>query len=370
MPSLEWVSTEMRTGLVIADLPDLGVTSLAQTLGRYESVTATLPLPTAPENWDRATLEGAATLVLLQDGVPIWGGFVSKRARDEGDLLSLSLMTLEGYLDRRYVGDETFTAVGQNSIVATLVESLIVDGVVPGIPLRVQFTTASEGMARDRQFFDTDDKTVYSAIQDLAGVIGGPEWTIGWEHLANPERYTPVLYVGDRVGVPITAGLGAAATFEMPGAVSSFEFSEDFGVGKGANSVMAFSSGQGTLRPQSEKQTVSDVSRPTFEYRYSPSSSITVIETLTGHAQGKLGQLTGGTVTVGMTAILSDAPKLGVDWFIGDDVGYVIGGVDSAGVDTVPAFPGGLKGIARPIGFQIDLSGIPTITPVLAGTSL
>jgi len=374
-PRLEWIATDMRTGEVIADLPDLdgegsSPITILQTMGRYETANAMLPLPTAPENWDYATTAGAAALVLLQDDIPIWGGFVNRRTRGVGDTISLTLATYEAYFDRRYLGDVTFTQVGQNSIVQSLVNSYAAAGPNGGIPIRVQIVNGGAGKLRDRTYYDKDDKTLYSALQDIAGVINGPEWTIGWEHLTNPERYTPVLYVGDRLGASLPAGLMPLATFEMPGHLTAAELFEDFTSAAGATSVMAYSSGQGDTRPQSPKLTSTDPRRPTFEYRFSPSSSITDIDTLTGHAQGKLAQLAGGTTTVSLAAFIPDAPQLGVDWNLGDDVGFQLGGLDSSGKDTVPAFPGGRVGVARVIGWEIELGNNPFITPVLAGPAI
>jgi len=374
MANLQWVATEMKTGKVVADLPDLdgdsGPLTIKQTIGRYEQVTAALPIPTAPENWTRATLHGGTTIVLLQDDVPVWGGYVSRRPRDAGDTVQLSLMTMEGYLDRRFVGDQVFTATGQNSIIQTLVTNYVLAGSNGGIPMRVQIDNGGVGTVRDRTYFDKDDKTVYSVMQELSGVIGGPEWTIGWEHQTNPERYTPVLYIGNRIGSPVTAGMGANATFEIPGGINDFALAEDFGASAGANDVMAYSSGQGDSRPQSPRQVLTDPDRPTFEYRYSPSTSISDVSTLTSHAQARLGQMFGGSNVLAMSAILDDSPKLGTDWFIGDDIGYQIGGYDSDGKDTVPSIPGGLAGIARAVGWELETSATPIITPILASADL
>lgn len=374
MTTLQWVSTEMRTGKVIADLPDLDDTSgpitLAQTIGRYETVTAGLPLPTAPENWLRATLPGATVMVLLQDDVPVWGAYVNRRTRTAGDVVQLSLVTMEGYLDRRYIGDVTFAGTGQNSIVTSLISSYVATGSNGGIPIRVQVVNGGVGFLRDRTYFDKDDKTVYSALQDLSGVIGGVEWTIGFEHQSNPERYTPVLYVGDRLGAAVTPGLSANATFDIPGSINDFSFLEDYGQGKGANDVMAYSSGQGDIRPQSPRQIVADPNRPTFEHRWTPSSSITEVDTLTGHAQGKLAQMIGGTTAVPLSAILESAPRLNVEWVLGDDVGFQLGGLNADGTDSLPGFPGGMSGIARAVGYQLQLSATPIIAPVAAGNDL
>jgi len=254
--------------------------------------------------------------------------------------------------------------------VQTLIANYIVGGSNGGIPLRVQIVNGGVGKLRDWQGFDKDDKTVYSKLQDMAGVIDGIEWTIGWEHLTNPERYTPVLYVGDRLGTAVTPGLSPAATFEMPGPLNDFLHTQDFGTSTGANDVMAYSSGEGTLRPQSPRQVAVDPDRPTFEHRFSPASSITVVNTLTDHAKAKLAQMLGGASSVAMSAKVSQAPLLGVDWFMGDDIGFQIGGLDASGRDTVPAYPGGLSGIARVAGWELDLSDDPVITPIVVGATV
>lgn len=349
----------MRTGEVIADLPDLdgdnGPIQLAVQMGDYQTVAAGLPLPTAPENWERATLPMGSTLVLLQDDVPLWGGYVTQRHRTHDDVLPLSLATIEAYLDGLYLEDETFSQVGQNDIVAALITKYVTD-----IPIRVQYVTAGVGMLRDRSYLNTDNKTLYGVLQDLAGVIGGIEWTIGLEHQSTPERYTFVLYVGDRLGTSAPDGLGPAATFEMPGPVTEFDLGEDFTAGNGANDVLAYSSGQGDEQPQSPHEVYTDPDRPRFEYRWTPSTSITEVDTLTSYAVGKLQQIQAGTKAITLSAVADYAPRLAVDWNIGDDIGYDL---------TAPSVPGGRTGIARAIGWQLSLTPTQIITPILDGGS-
>ena len=363
-----WVSTEALTGKIIADLPDLQVERVKLSLGRYESATASMPLPTAPNNWERATLEGASNLILLADnpndpahGIPVWGGMVTSSNRDGTDVLPMSVATLEAYLDRRFVGDQTFTQVGQNDIFQTLIANYVAAGSNGGLPIRVQVVNGGVGTLRDRTFKDQDDKTVYSAIRDLAGVIGGIEWAIGWEWQTNPERITPVAYVGDRIGTAVTPGLAPAATFYLPGSVASVVNPRDYSNGRGANDVMATSSGQGDVRPQSPRQVFADPDRPTFEHRFSPSTSITEISTLTEYAEAALAVLKDGIRSVGLTAATGNAPRLGVDWNLGDDLGFDI---------TAPAFPNSKVGVARAIGWELELGGVEFVTPVLAGEEI
>jgi hypothetical protein len=264
------------------------------------------------------------------------------------------------------------------------------------INIRVEYDGA--GQERDRTYEDIDDKSIYSVLTELMGVEDGPEWTIGWEWTNDPERITPVLYVGGadgspRLGTPVPDGMGPAATFEAPGPVVSAELTEDFGSRKGANRVLATSTGDGDVRPQSEPQVSDDLTRPTFEHRFTPSTSITEIPTLTSHAQSALAQMQQGARALTLAAVVQDAPRLNVDWRIGDDIGYSIGGtVGEASqefisdgffdyfqdeflyegyVDTVvyresvPAFPGGFAGTARCIGWELDLTEPQTIAPIL-----
>lgn len=386
---MSWVSVDFRTGVVLADLPDLDVPRVGATLGTYFTTTASLPVPTAPENWLRATLPFGACLVLLDDGDPVWGGLVSRRVRSGGDVAELTLVTWEAYLGRRFVGDVVYTGEPQNDLVVDLIDRFVQDGTVPLV------VEGSGGTARDRTYEDAADKTVLTVLTELAGVQGGPEWTVSWRHLTGPERYVPVLEVADRIGTGVTGDLGPSATFEMPGPVTDAVLTEDWSEGRGATSVVATSTAQADERPQSPAVVSGDMERPTVEFRFTPSTSITVVDTLTGHAQRALAVLADGSQALTLSADCATAPRLGRDWRLGDDIGYRIGGrvpglvselvedafvdtfeetfgsvasVRSAGwVETVPAFPGGLEGTARAVGWELSLAEPMVVTPILAG---
>jgi hypothetical protein len=281
--------------------------------------------------------------------------------------------TLESYLDRRLMGDVTYTATGQNDMVADWFARFVTTGPLGGMPFRISYTGA--GALRDRAYLRTDRKTVYSALTELSAVIGGPEWTVEWEHQSSPERYTPVLYVGDRVGVAVTPGMSPAATFQAPGCIISATMVEDYSGGKGANAVIAYSSASGGTVPTSPQQVAADDGRPTFEVDIQPSTSIIDVATLTSHAQSALTTLAPGQSSLVLVSSVENAPPLGVDWMLGDDVGYQIGGLEydpsnpsDNGRESVPAFPGGISGVLRCIGWEMTLDGVQTVTPILAST--
>lgn len=362
----QWVATELLTGVQICDLNDLVTDRVLDTIGRYEIVNATLPIPTAPPEWERATMEGATAYYLLADnptgGEPliVWCGYVATSQRDETDVVTLTLSTFPGYMDGRYVGDKTYTQVGQNDIVADLVNTYVADGPDGGIPIRVQYVTAGAGKLRDHTYAVTDDKTVYSALQDAMNWDDGPEWWVGGEW--DGQLLKPVCYVGDRIGTS-AGGEQPNATFDMPGNCTAFQRVQSFASGKGANAVMAYSSGQGDTRPQSPVQVAADADRPTFEYRWTPSTSILDVDTLTEYAEAALGNMKAGASSLSLTAIADqpETPAYMSDWVLGDDIGYDV---------QTPAFPGGLSGTARAIGMELTLGNTRSITPVLAGGDL
>jgi hypothetical protein len=122
---------------------------------------------------------------------------------------------------------------------------------------------------------------------------------------------------------------------------------------------MAVSTADADVRPQSDHIIVPDPQRPTLEERWTPSTSITSKTTLNAHANATAAILAGGTNTLSLASVTEKAPRLGVDWNIGDDIGYVV---------NAPAFPGGIEGVVRAIGWQLDLGNPEIITPILQGS--
>jgi hypothetical protein len=240
-------------------------------------------------------------------------------------------------------------------IAKDLVEDWAKTGALRGIPIRVQIV-GGNGEPRDRTYKDNEDKSLYTVLGDLSGVIGGPEWTVGWEHVNS--LITPVFYVGDRVGAAAPVGLGPAAQFHLPGSVTSAKLKESYTSSLGANRVIAVSSGVDDARPQSAPQADATDLRPTFEYRWTPSTSIKETETLNDHAARALTAMRNGGIGLELTANRTEAPKLGRDWFIGDEIGFDL---------VAPAWPDGITGTGRAVGWRMDAN---TIQPLIDVTSI
>lgn len=374
--TLEWISVSARTGRKLAELPDLMPGgALKRTLGRADTLTCTLPWTTAPTEWRGATKPGASVFVAVdpdRGDTPVWGGLgIVRRRRWSADpdasLLQVDMVTLEAYLARRYVGDVTYTGVGQNLIVADIVTRFIADGDLPGLPIRVE-THGIAGQPRDRTYADTDDHTIESVLTDLTSVIGGPEWTIEWEFTPGPSpTYTPVFEVASRIGTDPTAAGLAPVSFDLDGTggcVLSAEVVESYEQGKGANRVTATGQKTGDDRAQVTFDDLSDGDRPTFEYRGSVSTSNSDTESLADHAAAALALTAPGQLALTLVAAADEAPPLGVGaldgtWRLGDtirvDLSTPDGGDQGRVVEDM-----------RCIGWERDTVARPeTVTPIL-----
>ena len=343
----QFLAVSLVDGTVLAELPDLQLSRLSYRFEEVTSETAVLPWRGICRNWDEATMPYQVAVLLVRDEIVLWGGIVVKRERSfEGNGVSLTLATVEHYLDSVFVGDHSYVDRDQCEIVKDLVASTI-----DGHRFNLQVETSSSGVRRDRSYSAESDKTLLSVLQELANVLNGPEWCTMWRKL-DDGRYKPVLKVADHIGSSTVA-----TTFDE-NVMTSFTVTEDYTSGYGANCVMAVSTADAGDRPQSDAMTVNQPHRPVVEYVFQPSSSITNKETLDSHARSTLLQMVDGTKTIKMGLSLLAAPVIYQEWQPGDLISWDI--ADEGGF-----FTGFSKGSARIIGYEIDFTGVWTITPVL-----
>ena len=365
---ITWLGCDAVTGKIVEELPDITVSgTIGSLLAAYTSASPNLPIPLAgygapPRNWLAACEPGRSMIVAVLNGVPVWAGIVLVREGGTDVILAVACVSIEGYLDRRFVADHTWVGQDEASVIAT---GLIGDAnTVEGIGLTVD--APATGTLRDRTYHDQDDKSVYSALRELTGVDGGPEWTVvlGWTD-STQTAISKTVRVRKRIGFakpvssPVTGTGGVPAVFSTLGDNNAtYRYTEDYSAGKGANDVMAVSSGEGTTRPQSThaRDTAGLAAGwPRWEHRYTPSTSITVTSTLDAHATSSLALMRNGSRVLTVTARADAYPMLGVDWSTGDDVGYELIG---------HRHPDGLIGVARAIGWTIDPSA-GTVSPIL-----
>ncbi len=367
MTVVDWLGCDLVSGRIVEELPGLQPQGpIASVLGAYTSARFGLPVPlgghgAAPRNWAGATEPGRTMIVAVLAGQPIWAGIILVRRGGSDATVDLATVSLEGYLDRRYVRDHDFVQVDEALIAASLVD----DANIEGIGL---YTDApSTGTVRDRAYHGQDDATVYSRLRELMSVQFGPEWTVVPEWAdASQTSISKVVKIRKRIGHESAAPTAVFSTGTVAAVVSSagasearYVLSEDYGGGAGANHIVATSSGEGESRPQSapaRDEALLASGWPRWEHRFTPSSSIVDTSTLGQHASATLNLMRLGARTLTVTARADAYPLLGQHWSAGDDVGFDLRG---------HRHPSGLTGVARAIGWELDpMAGV--VSPILA----
>lgn len=360
----KWLAAELMTGKVIAYLPSLSSDQpFRRTLGQYETNEAVLNITAATDpEWPRALNPWASVLVAYR-GLPgqeviEWAGIVNQEVKTLGSQVRVPLITGEGYLDRCYVGDYTTdpTNTGatkdQNTIASDVVNQFAVAN--GGLPITV-IIVGGAGTQRQRTYTDASDTTVYATLEELMSVDGGCEWTMHWQWLYTPNpQIVPVIYIGSRIGTPVTPGSTPACTFSAD-QLTDATHTLDWSSRSGANVVTA-TLGSGPGRPTAKAIAASFGGRPRLEYRFSPSVPITDQATLQLHANAQLALMQNGAETVSLIAPIKRGILFGTDWNIGDDIGYHLAG---------PAYPIDKVGVTRAIGYESTDS---TITPTVLGS--
>lgn len=342
----QFLAVSLTNGIVLAEFPDLQVSRLSYRFEETTSETVVLPWRNVPSNWVEATIPYGTAILLARGSTVLWGGIVVKRERSfESGGVSLTLATIEHYLDSVYVGDHSYSNRDQCEIVHDLVLTTLKEH-----RFNLEVKAAPSRVRRDRTYTRSSDKTLLSVLQELSNVQHGPEWCTSWD--AGYGRYLPVLTVADRIG-----SVNPVTTFDES-VMTSFKVVEDYTAGYGANTVVAVGATSDGVQLRSDVMVADQSYRPVVEHVIQPSSSITRKDTLNAHASSALQQLRNGTNTVGMTLSLMAAPMIYEEWKPGDVVAWTI-------ADDDGRFTGFAQGEARIIGYDIDFSGVWTITPVL-----
>lgn len=343
----QFLAVSLANGVVLAEFPDLQVSRLSYRFEDVTSGTVMLPWRNVPSNWDEATIPYGTAILLVRGSTVLWGGIVVKRERTlQGEGLSLTLATVEHYFDSVYVKDHAYSGWEQTRIVSDLVTSTL-----EGHRFMLAVEAGASTVHRDRTYEESSDKTLLSVLQELSNVQDGPEWCTSWR-ADDGGGYMPVLTIADRIG-----SVSPVTTFDES-VMTSFRVVEDYTAGYGANMVVAVGDTTGEVQLRSDVMVADQSYRPVVEHVVRPSSSITRKETLNAHASSALERLQDGTNTVDMTLSLMAAPVVYEEWKPGDVVAWTI-------ADDSGRFTGFANGEARAVGYDIDFSGVWTITPVL-----
>ncbi|WP_026923287.1 hypothetical protein [Glycomyces arizonensis] len=353
---VEWIACDVTTGNKVAYLGVKGAISRA--LGAYTSSTLTIPAPLAGPLALGGLLDQAVgpdqlptrMIVCIVNDLPQWAGLIWKVRGGTDATISLGCATPESYLDRRFIEDMAFDGVDQATLAASLIDAVNNEGI------NLEIDAPPTGVLRDREYFDDEDATFYQRLQELMDVDRGLEWTIDLDWKTPKQQAVRMIFrAAERLGSTVPRGPLATESE----AVTRYEVTHDYGKGMGANDVLAYSSGEGVDRPQSQhlrNNLALAAGVPRVEHRWSPSSSIKDTATLNAHAASELARLDGGTTTLAVTSRWNIEPaRLGIDLNLGDAVAYDLVG---------HMHPTGLRGTGRMVGYRLDpLAG--TFEPVL-----
>jgi hypothetical protein len=350
---LAWYACDATTGGIVEELPGLTTQNIGRRLGSPTTSSSALFIPSAPSDWEAATQQGRAMLLAVDPvtDTPLWAGLILTRDGGSSQTVDLQAITFEGYLDRRYVGD--LTLIGQDQ--ATVITNLMAAPLSQGPPFVMD--TVATGVTMDWISLDADDRTVLSAMQQVMGMDGGPEWTVDpiWADAAHTAINLAVRVrsqIGSQSGDP-------EAVFDFPGCIASYRQTESYETGKGATVVTARGDGEGESRLTSAPQIAAALEAagwPRTVYRWTPASGITDPAQLTAHAVRALALMGTGSSVWTIDATASRAPRLGTDWSLGDDITIEI--AESA------RHPAGAVKVGRAWSWDLDPSG-DRISPIL-----
>jgi hypothetical protein len=360
---LEWWSVDFKTGQRYAQVQVQSSGKLSKFIGLGTETTVAVrcshdgvELP----GWDEATQKRRRMLVAVDAETRhiVWGGLIRRRTSGPGPWVQCSLDSVERYFFRRYINsvlswtdaDPAQMAADALAPIAAALAPLEVDAKMTG--------TAVSG------YYDTNDnKRVGTLLEDLSSLAGGIEWTVDldWADDAHTQmRY--VVRIAPRLGTP---GGVAATQWTMPGCVTDFQFIEDDGEETGANDTLALSSGEGDSKPRSTRYEATDLLdvEARFERRFTPATSITDTSTLDQYAEADHAATREGLTQLTLTANLDAAPRVNLDWWMGDDIDVTI---------TCDRFPrtlgaggfweAGYTRRIRTVGWELDLDA-RTIVP-------
>ncbi|MFE7954370.1 hypothetical protein [Streptomyces sp. NPDC057413] len=351
---LTWLACDLKSGRISEELQSLTPSgAIGRRLGVSTSAQFDLDLGGAPPEWETATDPGRTMLVGVDTltGLPLWAGIILSRAGGSSNKVQLAAATPEAYLDRRYTGTYAGVLRDQALIMSDLVTAVLTDAP----PIVVDASAGSAAIIY--QLADGDDRTVLSALQELAGMEGAPEWTIdvAWADAAQTQ-FTLPFRVRQQIGVESTA---PEAVFDMPGCITDYTLTESYESAKGATTVQAWGDGEGSGRLTSGPVTATDlltVGWCRWDYRFTPATGLTDPDQLSAHATAALSQIRTGTRAWTLEATASRAPRLGRDWTLGDSLRVEI--------ERSPRHPAGAAVTSRAYAWELD-PGADRITPIL-----
>lgn len=372
-----WLGCDLVTGAIICELPQLNPQGpIGRRLGAPSNASFSLALtPRLDPAWIAGTQPGRSLIVCVVDDVPIWSGIIiGPRERGSANAATLTTVTPEGYLDRRYVGDHP---EADNAPYWQTAATLLADAQGTNAIFTIDAPADLTPTITTPAYASTDDQTAWDALTAI--MEGGyPEVVIDtvWRD-ASQTSVQLVARIREHVGY-WDLSTGPRAVFDLPGCVTAYSQTESYESGHGANSIMAEGLGQSSDRITSGLiQATAEYAAgwPIWGYRWSPSQAASSQAALTTQAYQALALMVEGSTIWQAACAASQAPRAGIDFDLGDRVGLSVSPADAlAGWPGSPGHPQGVDVQCRAWGWDLDVSvqGETTsdvLTPILAEDS-
>lgn len=356
MPAIQWASFNPATGDILEELPGAKLTSSLPTVIGRSAGSVQLSLPVADRfqkrRWEMVTRAGGLSVLAAvydnDEQTVLWAGPVERRVMGNGPSIDLTLTDVPGWMDQQFLPNLTLLSTEQTAI-ARQVGLNQTAAVFNGQVAQTATTTTL-----DRRYKGSDDRTYLSALTELMGLNGGPEWAIGWR--IDNGRLVCVPTVAPRIGRAALAGVYPVVLSRLPWTIT-----EDYSPGKGATTVTGTASREGDQRISVTR--TATVDRLPSEFRYQPDVAKSTTAQVTSHVDAKLAAISRGTRTLAIEIPMTSDIVVGRDIQLGDDIEADLTN------DDLPELATTVR--ARVIGWSAEADQrtgqIVKITPILYG---
>lgn len=242
-PTLTWYVCDIKTGIILGELPIAGSEEVISYAAREDSTTFNLPTADdhCPDDWAEVTIGGRSMIVLVVDDWPAQAWVVNDVIFGR-TVANLPCVTLETFLHRTNVPDLAAT-LDTAEAAATLCAALTVR-------FGVTIEHTNTGHLIDVDYSSLEDRNLLDVLNELRGGEHGAEWRIGvrWSDVNTKQAFDKVLEIRPTIGVErpdVVFDLDANGG----GNIEDYKRSGgNFVEGKGATMVIGTSDGAGTTR--------------------------------------------------------------------------------------------------------------------------
>src|SRR5690606_25270562 len=230
----KYVVTDLRNNRILGVLPFKGVSysNMLSQPGEF-SGEIQVNLDTRTFGLRENTVPGRTGLYVVREGKPIWGGIIWKRRYSAPNrALEVEASTFESYFYKRFNRlTRRWSQTDQLQIARQLTESIAADIVTT-------VDNKTSGRSRDRSVYAHEFKRAGEELEQLGNLIDGFDWNVVLTRGQGMEIFRHLTFFYPERGV---SKKDTTLSFEYPGSISAFEFSED--ADEGANRIWAIGAG-------------------------------------------------------------------------------------------------------------------------------